>query len=1605
MAQVVLARGMCECCPRAANEQITTPQGQAIEVCCELCFNSGGRDHTIECDMRSTSDGSYTPPGHASDDDEDGGGASDSSLPRPARHTGGARRAGGNQKTRGHGRDDGDAGEDEKMNISDTESNRLQATTIWDGEFMEAVRRFRQFTVQAPRKMQSALQPKRGSTISMTGGAPPNEHEDGREPMGDDGDEEKSTPEPSDEEVEIGSAARSETDATESEFTAAEFVKPMGKLKIPTKTVGESKSIDPKKLPEGKPSDWESNERHHMCHNSARQTGVEDPEDESQWEERERTLHYMNKPHLIKPVEEELMWNFAALTYPRQIHELASCLFHKLGMPEGGMAMGYDLDLLLPWNDMLRSCHVAVREIVPEGSMTVAVKMAIMLMQADGRATDRWVMKRQFERSGERSIVYWREEAVLEALNEGMVAIPKAAGIHPSSIMPGTRTGVPPGKVHVVVNEIQRRGKSACAASTQVIIRGWKTVTAARIALQDKKASSKGGYDNRVTMRDFDLVVAELVVKGKLQIRNGIRWDDKKKSLKFRRTATPIGDALPEEWQAKLKQLGANGRIHMGNPHKGSTRIDEWWNTVRHGKPQATCRVKGHVAMLGEHVSGSHQFQHIQTMSKENGWTLTAQMSAKDKGTTCFDSNTVEMKREEMHHNGRPRPPSRHNSNTCGCKVNTGLPSRNFITCGNTVPGKTESSEGKHKAVHCGKGKSMKGKDKENKLMIPLLTAMHAAYSFLERRNLPDNYFFNKVLVDYAAGSQTGYAIAVALGMRYEPRDIRQWVKEHEDVHYNLPLDLLPGMRLEYAHPGTISKSSEVSNLGMNLMGITCHAQTSNDRGKKRKLEDGMPLTQYAVAYYVQLHNALMIFEESAQEAREHAGISIEDMLDDEEGNGADSSEDDEPDESVSGNSGDEEETFTVGSTRVLKQFGDGKWYGGVISARSGKKLKVKYDDGDVEVVSRSQATALMQAAVEHDATRQASESESDVGNQPAVIVGASVRSEYAGPRGKRYRNGTITAKDGNTVVVTWNKSDDESLTVQQVMPMLRAAGQPTMQQRINTALLTKQDAGRHPDGLPIVYTELGRKGVLEADDQGAATRRPHSDQPVRRLRAKEWGVELEIQTEDGTFEPRLAIHRVAPMELAAYAQKDYAKGELITVMDGIEIHPAQGAHGNFWKLAKIKIKSESNCTYEPRNKGPEAFLIDGQNGSGWQTIQGARTAYEKKQINARYAANAKRTEVAVRATVAVNKGEMLRVDYRWSKADWKKALISAGERASGWSELDRRFAGAEIHAPEEIIINPVDMDERGDDVRENILRLFTVLRMGSDRIMRIGIPYEGRVAMCTDSKAACNNITYAVRALKSFAEDEIIFEEHVSCAEDDDTKPGPRFISRRLWCKGFAILEGPDSASMAGLLRSVARIAGGSTGNATMEFAHGLRHGPSVKAVVRAKFPISAGEEVVLQQIFGEDYEDEGELRSLRSRCFEKHFQALKKLAHEAQDATKFSTIFEGVGGRSKLLEGGTACACSPWRKGSTDTGVCYLCDEKPQLEGTGYDILDAGESYFVSGPVREHFGKAVKVNDVLVNAPSEQDPDVFDILKKHFQREGWLDRADGVPAVGEGP
>ena len=160
-----------------------------------------------------------------------------------------------------------------------------------------------------------------------------------------------------------------------------------------------------------------------------------------------------------------------------------------------------------------------------------------------------------------------------------------------------------------------------------------------------------------------------------------------------------------------------------------------------------------------------------------------------------------------------------------------------------------------------------------------------------------------------------------------------------------------------------------------------------------------------------------------------------------------------------------------------------------------------------------------------------------------------------------------------------------------------------------------------------------------------------------------------------------------------------------------------------------------------------------------------------------------------------------------------------------------------------------------------------------------------------------------------------------------------------------------------------------------------------------------------MLQQQFGEDYEDEGELRSLRSRCFEKHFQALKNLAQEAQAATQFSTIFADVGGRSELLETGTACACFPWQAGSTDTGFCYLCEgEKPRLEGTGYDA-NTGENAFISGPVREYFGKVVTVNDALVNAPIDQKPDVFVLMKRHFQRVGWSDRADGTTAVGEDP
>ena len=104
LAQVVLTRGACECCPRVASEQITTPQGQAIEVCCVMCFNSGGQHHSIECDMRSTSDGSYTPPGFASDDDEGGGGATGNSQTQPSPGTEGTRRAGGASMASGDNR-------------------------------------------------------------------------------------------------------------------------------------------------------------------------------------------------------------------------------------------------------------------------------------------------------------------------------------------------------------------------------------------------------------------------------------------------------------------------------------------------------------------------------------------------------------------------------------------------------------------------------------------------------------------------------------------------------------------------------------------------------------------------------------------------------------------------------------------------------------------------------------------------------------------------------------------------------------------------------------------------------------------------------------------------------------------------------------------------------------------------------------------------------------------------------------------------------------------------------------------------------------------------------------------------------------------------------------------------------------------------------------------------------------------------------------------------------------------------------------------------------------------------------------------------------------
>ena len=664
-------------------------------------------------------------------------------------------------------------------------------------------------------------------------------------------------------------SAESSVDADDDDETA--FFKYSGKLAIPLKDDGVTEEMDPRDMKLGIPGNVHKGKRHALTWSERNNQNVEDDEDPALHADRQRYLRLLQSPVLTAPVHQELLTDFSQFEVAEIVHVAADIIYSLLDK-KGRLAMSYDLDRILPWGPLLKNCKPLRKLLVksPAGEQSTVVRLAIMEIQRRKKATDRWILKshqsagRESPVVEEKNIVYWREETIVRGFKAGLVKHPTLRSV--DHVVPGGVTGIDVAKTHFIINCIQLLGKDTEAPSSCVIFRGWSTIAAAKRDALKKSQGGGGGGVRQIKSVEFDLVTAELIVKGRIHVIDGVRWHAAKGGLHLGRQVANISSALEarglSEWTAKLVELSDGGRMYMGE-----RRDDEdAWCTVRHGTfHERRSEQKGKVCLESEHPGTSHMPVHIATLAERHKLQHVAEMTVTDYGTTCLESNTAQQKFELVCHNGMQRKFV--NSSRCGCNKakETGCAEGEFITCGATDEGK--KTVGLHKARHAGTGDDLTDADEELKQMIPVKTCLHAAHSFTRKHKLDPHYFEGKTMVDVPAGSQTGYRLAAELGACYWPADIRTWVETFGTTAYNHHIDLLPERRLEYATDDDGQLDVVDENLGLILLSVTCHGQTAIRRDLKRGA-DGRPMNQWALMAVVQLQRALVMTNHAVERCK-----------------------------------------------------------------------------------------------------------------------------------------------------------------------------------------------------------------------------------------------------------------------------------------------------------------------------------------------------------------------------------------------------------------------------------------------------------------------------------------------------------------------------------------------------------------------------------------------------------------------------------------------------------------------------------------------------------------------------------------------------------------
>ena len=581
------------------------------------------------------------------------------------------------------------------------------------------------------------------------------------------------------------------------------------------------------------------------------------PEDmtERQKEEATRVQEVRRNLKLIHPAEPRAFTDFGRAAGHCAVAELAQLIVGTLHQATGGkMITGYMLDELLPNNDtsiLSTSLKRRIRDIlkrrgiVSEKAPSVLARMAVIHLQATGKAAAGWTLK---ERSGGtpkertwRRVVLWRERTILEAAALGLATLGPDDEPRLRALL-----GSDPDTAERVLREITAAGKDTEARSHRYIVRSMRTIAAVRkLVVQKGRTSAEG----------FDVAIARFVVKGKLFIPD-MQYDGD--GFRFARQLTSIKDVIGGQWNRMLIDITAGSRVWHG-VHDSE---DDIATLVQGRWVDATSEVVTHIPIVGEHPRASKFHAHVKATAKFSGLPFVGEVNARDESTLCMDAEYAGEKAAANIHNGVERryPHER----VCGCV--TGLPPGVPNTdCGGT--GRGDTYAGRHVTLkNPRKGADRTDLDGEIYHYAPIVSMARAIQSSMTCRGHDPGKLRDKILASIGAGSQTDEMLAIEFGMKGKYFDKRTVVETHETEKLNEFLDLIPGGVLKVHEAEEIAKPMNIDawvrELGVVTFGAPCfgHSTGAKDQAQRRD-GNGEPLTRWVAHAYLLLVNAARLVD------------------------------------------------------------------------------------------------------------------------------------------------------------------------------------------------------------------------------------------------------------------------------------------------------------------------------------------------------------------------------------------------------------------------------------------------------------------------------------------------------------------------------------------------------------------------------------------------------------------------------------------------------------------------------------------------------------------------------------------------------------------------